>query len=180
MKKIVVASKNPVKLNATLGGFKRMFPGEEFEVEGVAARSSVSNQPLSDEETFCGAQNRVADARAIQPDADYWVGLEGGIEKNDSDMAVFAWMVIESKDGRMGKGKTGVFILPPEIATLVDGGTELGEADDIVFNRKNSKHANGTIGILTDNVIDRESYYIEAIIFALIPFKNPELYNKSA
>jgi non-canonical (house-cleaning) NTP pyrophosphatase len=28
MKKVVVASKNPVKINAVTEGFKKMFPGE--------------------------------------------------------------------------------------------------------------------------------------------------------
>lgn len=178
MKKIIVASRNPVKLNATLHGFQRMFPNEEFDVEGVAAKSGVSDQPMSNEETIRGAQNRVTNARFIQPNADYWIGLEGGVERKDSNMEAFAWMVIESKDGLKGKGKTGVFFLPLEVATLIDAGKELGEADDIVFSQKNSKQAGGAIGILTENAIDREGYYTEAIIFALIPFKNPELYKK--
>lgn len=176
MKKIIVASKNPVKLSATLNGFQRMFPNEEFEVEGVAAESGVSDQPFGDEETLRGAQNRVVSARAMQPNADYWVGLEGGIEKKDTDMIVFAWMAIESKNGLTGKGKTGAFFLPPAVTTLVNAGMELGEADDIVFKREASKQASGAIGILTNDVIDREQYYIDAIIFALIPFKNLELY----
>jgi len=176
MKKIIVASKNPVKLNATLTGFQRMFPNEEFGVEGVAADSGVPDQPMSDSETLQGAQNRVANARTSHPEADYWVGLEGGIENRNSDMEAFAWMVVQSKDGLTGKGKTGVFFLPPEIARLINSGMELGEADDIVFNKKNSKQSGGAIGILTDNAIDRTGYYTEAIMFALIPFKNPALY----
>lgn len=175
MKKIVVASKNPVKIAAALGGFKRMFPGEEFEVEGVGVESGVSNQPMSNDETYQGAFNRAHSAHNLQPDADYWVGLEGGIE-DTADMFAFAWMVIIDGDGRIGKGKTGVFFLPSEVASLIRGGMELGIADDIVFSRTNSKQAGGAIGLLTDNVIDREAYYTEAIIFALIPFKHPEFY----
>jgi inosine/xanthosine triphosphatase len=177
MKKIVVASKNPVKLSATLSGFQRMFPNEEFEIEGISAESGVSDQPMSDDETLKGARNRVANARTIQPNADYWVGLEGGIEKKDSDMEAFAWMAIESKSGLTGKGRTGVFFLPPKVAGLIESGMELGEADDVVFGRTNSKQEGGAIGLLTDNVIDRASYYTDAIIFALIPFKNPEYYS---
>lgn len=176
MKKITVASKNPVKLSATLSGFQRMFPSETFEIQGVDAQSGVSDQPLSDDETLRGAQNRVASARALQPDADYWVGLEGGIENKGLDMEAFAWMAIESKDGLIGKGKTAIFFLPPEVAKLINGGMELGEADDIVFDQKNSKQAGGAVGILTDNAIDRAGYYTQAIMFALIPFKNPHLY----
>jgi len=54
---------------------------------------------------------------------------------------------------------------------------ELGEADDRVFERSNSKQTNGAIGLLTGNVIDRTTLYAPAVVFALIPFKNPELYS---
>jgi non-canonical (house-cleaning) NTP pyrophosphatase len=52
----------------------------------------------------------------------------------------------------------------------------LGEADDIVFGRSNSKQDNGAVGLLTDNVIDRAQLYEHAMILALIPFKNELLY----
>jgi non-canonical (house-cleaning) NTP pyrophosphatase len=34
----------------------------------------------------------------------------------------------------------------------------------------------GAVGILTGDVLTRTTYYEPAIILALIPFKNPELY----
>ena len=46
--KIVVASKNPVKINATDAGFSTYFEG--VEVLGVSVESGVSDQPKSDEE----------------------------------------------------------------------------------------------------------------------------------
>ena len=55
-------------------------------------------------------------------------------------------------------------------------GKELGDANDIVFNRNNSKQKNGAVGILTGDATDRTKYYTEAIILSLIPFKNIELY----
>jgi inosine/xanthosine triphosphatase len=77
-KTIIVASHNPVKLNATIRGFERMFPGENFKIEGADIASLVSNQPLSDAETYRGALNRAQSAARIFPAADYWVGIEGG------------------------------------------------------------------------------------------------------
>ena len=59
---------------------------------------------------------------------------------------------------------------------MIKEGKELGEADDIVFNRNNSKQENGAVGILTGDVIDRMKYYTEAVILSLIPFKNVDLY----
>ena len=67
MKKIVVASKNPVKINATLDGFLRMFPDEQFEIVGVSAASEVSDQPMNDDETYRGAFNRANNAEIADP-----------------------------------------------------------------------------------------------------------------
>lgn len=176
MKKIIVASKNPVKISATLQGFQTMFPGEEFSVEGVPVPSGVSDQPMTDAETLTGAQNRAINAQEAVTDADFYVGLEGGIAEQDGEMTSFAWIVVTS-NGLTGKGKTATLFLPPKIAELIKQGEELGEADDIVFGLQNSKQQSGAVGILTGDVITRTTYYVDAVILALIPFKNDNLYN---
>jgi inosine/xanthosine triphosphatase len=178
MKTIVIASKNPVKVASTLNGFRKMFPNEEFKTLSVQVPSNVSDQPLTSDETLAGACNRAANAKDLIEDADFWVGIEGGVEEYGQEMSVFAWIVIQSKD-QMGKGRTGTFYLPPQIADLVRSGIELGDADDIVFNRSNSKQANGAIGILSGDLVDRTQLYEMAVIFALLPFRNQELYRTS-
>mgnify|MGYP000229959377 CR=1 FL=1 len=172
---IVVASSNPVKLHAALNGFQRMFPDQEFRVHGVQVSSGVGCQPMSNAETLQGALNRAKEAQQAQPMADYWVGIEGGVEIEGEELAAFAWVAVESRAG-LGKGRTGTFYLPPQVAALVRAGKELGEADDIIFGRTNSKQENGAIGILTGDVIDRVSLYEQAVILALVSFKNPQLY----
>ncbi len=174
MKTIVVASTNPVKLDSARAGFERMFPQESFQVRGAVVSSGVSDQPMSDAETLQGASNRAENARMSAPDADYWVGIEGGCEDLHGALMAFAWIVVLTRT-ESGRGRTGAFCLPQEIAALVRQGVELGEADDRVFGRSNSKQMNGAIGILTGDVIDRVRYYEEAVILALIPFKNPQL-----
>ena len=54
---------------------------------------------------------------------------------------------------------------------------ELGEADDFVFKRKNSKKKDGAVGILTNGLIDRRKYYEEAVVMSLIPFLNKNLFS---
>jgi inosine/xanthosine triphosphatase len=175
MKHIVVASTNPVKVQAALQGFMRMFTHEEFHATPLPACSDVSDQPRSDAEALQGALSRARHARQLLPTADYWVGIEGGIQDEGSDMSAFAWVVILGVD-LQGKSRTGTFYLPPAVAELVRQGKELGEADDMVFNRLNSKQENGAIGILTGDVIDRMQLYQQAVILALVPFLNPDLY----
>lgn len=174
LKTVMVASANPVKIQASRNGFERMFPREHFRVTGIAAPSGVSDQPMSDEETYQGAMNRALSAAQQAPDADYWIGIEGGLEEVDGELRGFAWIVVRDRE-RIGKSRTATFIIPDEVAALIHEGKELGDADDIVFNRSNSKQLNGSVGILTGDVMDRTEYYEHALVLALIPFKNLSL-----
>ena len=172
---LVIASTNPVKVQAAVNGFQRLFPDIELNVITASVPSEVAQQPLSDEETLRGALNRSGNAQAAHPTADYWIGIEGGVQAIGDGLMAFAWIVIRSRQ-MLGKARTGAFFLPPMVAELIRQGKELGEADDIVFQRSNSKQENGAVGLLTDNVIDRVQLYEQAMILALIPFKNEALY----
>lgn len=174
-KTVVVASKNPVKVNAALGGLQRMFHDIEFVIFPYDVPSGVSNQPMSDEETLKGAINRVKNATTIQPEADFWIGIEGGVTRIENKLAAFAWVVTKSKE-LTGKARSGTFFLPPAVQALINQGMELGTADDTVFGHSNSKQKGGAIGLLTDNVVDRKELYEQAVVLALIPFKNEVLY----
>lgn len=167
--KVIVASKNPVKIEATQAGFQRMFKNESFVFEGVSVPSGVRDQPMSSKETLEGAQNRAKNAKNQYPSADYWVGIEGGIHDDEFGMQAFAWIVILSKE-KSSQAQTAVFYVPEPIAKMVREGVELGEADDKYFGRSNSKQKDGAVGILTNGEIDRKAYYEHAMVMALIAF----------
>jgi len=171
--KVVVASKNPVKLEAVALGFNVFFG--KCEVEGIETDSGVADQPMTEHETLKGAGIRAAEAMKKVQDADFWVGIEGGVQPMDKRLAAFAWMVIIS-EGKCGEARTATFMLPEKVAKLVEGGLELGVANDLVFNKSNSKQRNGAVGLLTHNQIDRKELYRQAVMLALIPFINPGLY----
>lgn len=167
---IVVASKNPVKAAAIEGAFRSLFPSRRFDIRTAEAPSGVSDQPMSDEETRRGALNRVAHVRDKAPEGDVWAALEGGIAETDAGMAAFAWIIVETKTTH-GESRTATFPLPEAVAELIRSGVELGDADDAVYGRKNSKQGDGAIGILTDGLIDRRQLYEHAAIMAMIPLK---------
>jgi len=173
-RRVIVASTNPTKIEAVRLGFASMFPGMPLAVSGVAVDSGVGDQPATDAETLRGARNRAANARRAHPDADYWVGVEGGVDNGGEALLAFAWIVVLGAAGE-GHSRTATFTLPDEIAALVRQGVELGEADDRVFGRTNSKQANGAVGILTHDALDRAGFYSQAVLLALIPFANPQL-----
>ena len=172
---ITVASRNPVKIRAVAAAFRGMFPASVFDVAGLSVPSGVPDQPMSQSETMKGARVRAEKARAAEPESDFWVGIEGGIEDTPLGMTCFARVHVLGRAGMIGLGQTAVFYLPVEVAELVRDGLELGHADDRVFGRDNSKQASGAIGLLTDDLVDREAYYTHAVIMALVPFKNPNL-----
>lgn len=173
--KIIIASQNPVKIKAAELGFHRVYTDVPIEIQGISVPSGVSCQPFTDEETLLGAATRAQQALKAVPQSDFWVGIEGGIHLIKDEVAAFAWVVILSKN-QIGKGRTSTFFLPEKIAELIHQGYELGEADDLVFGRQNSKQENGAVGLLTGDIVDRCALYEQAVIMALIPFKNPDLY----
>jgi inosine/xanthosine triphosphatase len=173
MLKVAVASKNPVKAEAVLRGFSSFF--HDVKVEKIDVKSGVSNQPVTDEETRKGAYNRAENARNKSLKADFWVGIEGGIETGDSGLKAFAWVVVLSQN-KIGEARTTTFQLPVKVAELVGQGYELGHANDIVFSETNSKQKNGAVGLLTQSRVTRTGLYKQAVQLALIPFVNPGLF----
>lgn len=176
MKTIVVASLNPVKAEAVLGGFQRAFPEKPFVVEPVAVHSGVDDQPMTDAQTCTGARNRAERARTRLPEADYWVGVEGGCDYLEGEMVAFAWVQVLAADGCSGRARSAMFRLPGEVQRLIENGMELGQADDVVFGKENSKQKSGAVGLLTGDAVTRKTLYEQAVILALAPFKNPDLY----
>lgn len=171
---VVIASSNPVKIQAVFEAFQEVFPQEDIICENIAVPSGVSDQPSSNAETLEGALTRAHRAHEKMPDADYWVGVEGGVQDEFGGMTSFAWVCVKGHDG-YGKARSGTFILPEPIAELIRQGKELGEADDIIFQQRNSKQSAGAVGLLTHGIINRTALYKHAIILALIPFLQTEI-----
>lgn len=175
-KKIIIASENPVKINAALEGFKLVFPKHNFEARGLSVSSGVSDQPSTERETLRGAINRADNAFKKDSSANFWTGMEGGIVDKNNEMTTFAWIVIKSNLGQISKTRTGNILVPPKIADLVRQGKELGHATDAIIGTSNIKQKSGIVGMLTNNLISRTDFYIHTIILGLAPFNNPELY----
>ncbi len=167
--KVVIASLNPAKINAVKSAFKSAFPQQAFEFVGISVPSEVADQPMTNEETHRGALNRVKNAKLEMPTADFYVGLEAGIEGN----VTFAWMVIES-DTHRGESRSASLMLPPEVLAQLADANELGDVMDKVFGTENVKQKGGAISLLTQNQLTRSSVYHQALILALIPFTNPD------
>ena len=189
--RVVVGSRNPVKVEAARLGVGRAFPAAEVETLSVAVPSGVPDQPMNDEETRRGARGRADAAVRAVPGADFWIGMEGGLDElrtasnHDPErdrLFAYAWVAVrrrgpdDRESTRLGESRTANFELPPPVVELVRGGMELGEADDRVFGRSGSKAEEGAVGLLTRGLVTRAELYAPAVLLALVPFLRRDLY----
>ncbi|MGW0232343.1 DUF84 family protein [Actinopolymorpha singaporensis] len=182
---VVIASGNPVKRRATLEAVKVALGEDEVDSVTVDVASGVAHQPVGDEETLRGARNRAEAARQERPNANLWVGVEGGVVERDGALDCMAWIVVLGRrepDGPVvrGESRTATFTLPAEIADRIRAGVELGTATDEVMGGTDTKSTTGTVGPLTGGVIDRVAFYAHALVLAMVPFRNVDLTFPSA
>jgi inosine/xanthosine triphosphatase len=175
---VLVGSKNPVKIESVKEAFEKYFP--DVTVLGVEVSSGVSDQPVNDD-TFKGAKNRADALYRINElnklDAQFFVGIEGGIINICDKWFSLGCICIINDEGKVGFGTSSHFSLPKKIIDKLLSGIELGKVIDSLTDQHNSKQKSGAIGYLTKEVITRKDLYAQGIITALIPFINADLFN---
>ncbi len=177
--KVLVGSRNPVKVAATKEAFSQYF--DAVEVVSIDVSSNVSNQPIEDE-TFEGAKNRAVTLKERNEtqklNAQFFVGIEGGIKNLFQHWFTFGVICVMDETGRMGYGTTPFFELPDAISTelLDEKGVELGDVMDTLIGETNTKQKQGAVGYFTRCVMTRKEYYVAGVTVALIPFLNRALY----
>jgi inosine/xanthosine triphosphatase len=177
---IIVGSTNPVKINAAKQAIGQYFPDVHIDCTGMHAPSLVADQPMTEAETKLGAINRAqfcqANAKIVDQHADFYVAMEGGVDQFDQSPATFAYMAIIHND-TLSVGRSANLPLPLSIFNALQAGEELGKVMDRVFNTHNIKQKGGAIGLLTRGLATRESIYTQALVLAMAPFINAELFN---
>ncbi len=166
---VAVGSKNPVKVNAAKSAFTQMFPEATIEVVGVDVSSDVSAQPMSDEESIRGAQNRAKKAMQLVQ-SDFGVGIEGGLQKIGDLWFDTSWTAVCDAQGKQGVGASGKIMVPTTIMQHIHKGLELGHACDLVFSTSNVKQKEGFVGLMTNNVLNRTVSSSQSVIAALAAY----------
>ena len=132
--------------------------------------------PMSDAETLLGATNR---ARAALADADFGIGMEGGVHEEPFGMVLMGWVVVMDKNGRLGISGTNRITLPEVIANRVRAGELLGSVIDELLDTEKTNQKGGAFGALTDGLVTRGDVFETAVCLAFAPFITPELYGKA-
>ncbi|CDH06511.1 MULTISPECIES: inosine/xanthosine triphosphatase [Xenorhabdus] len=169
---VIAATTNPAKIKAISLAFDDVFGPGTYRIEDVNVDSSVPQQPIGNTETRTGARHRVMAARQVRPEADFWVGVEAGIE----DDMTFAWMVIEYKQIR-GESRSASLMLPEKVLEGIREGRELGHEMAYLTGVDNIKQKGGAIGFFTNGILTRTSVYHQALILALVPIHH-EIYKE--
>ena len=176
--KILVGSKNPVKIESVREAFSYYF--DSLEVSGLEVNSKVSAQPIN-HETFTGAKNRADElflrAKEDNLSIDYFVGIEGGIIEEHDQWFALGCICIRNSKGETSFGTSALFPLPSIIVNELLNGKELGHVIDEIANDENTKQKGGAIGYLTNGIINRKELYKQGIISALVTFLHPKLYS---
>ena len=172
---VVVGSTSPVKVEATKRAFDAFF--EDVEVKGLDVPSGVKPFPLSDEETLRGALNRVKQSSEVEPGADYYVGLEGGLSQLGEWMVVKQLAVIVC-EGEVGVGVSPGYVCPDSLYKLIVSASDAvgRRAIDEYFEESEVLSKQGPIGVLTRGRMSRTHSSMEAVVCALTRFVNPQYY----
>jgi len=175
MLKVAVGSKNPNKIEAVKSAFKKVF-NSDIEFISVSVSSGVSDMPMSFEEMVKGAKNRAS--RAIEEiNADFGIGLEGGIEDEKIGTFLSGFIAIINKQGIWGYGQGRGLFMPEKIVRKVrEQKKELGDVMDEMRGLKNTKQHEGCVGFMTDNLIPRQEAFEGTIIYALSRFTKKEMF----
>ncbi|WEJ89178.1 MAG: inosine/xanthosine triphosphatase [Klebsiella huaxiensis] len=167
MHHVVSATTNPAKIQAILQAFNEIFGEGSCHIESVSVESGVPEQPFGSDETRAGARNRVTNARRAQPNADFWVAIEAGIDEGST----FSWVVID--DGNLrGEARSATLPLPQVILEKVRAGEALGPVMSQYTGIDDIGRKEGAIGVFTAGKLTRSSVYHQAVVLALSPFHN--------
>ncbi len=164
---IVIGSTSPAKLKAAQITLDKLFP--KVKVKSVKVDSGVGDQPTSDKESIKGAINRAKWAQK-KANADFGIGMEGGMNKIGKLWFECGWIAVVDKNGKVGLGSSGRFEVSGKIIKEIIKGKELNEAVDTIAGKTVVDPKKGFMSIVTKRNLSRPVAYSHGLIFAFAPF----------
>jgi inosine/xanthosine triphosphatase len=187
--KIGIGSNNRTKISACKNAMVKLITAFDAPINNNsvvylhrAASTSISDMPLQRNEMIKGARERALFIYNTflneNIKLDYAIGLEGGVYQipkgNETPLNAFLENWVYIYDGISGfYGSSSSLALPNEIRdNLYIDGRELADVIDHFSGKEDVRSNEGAFGILTNNLINRNSAFENAIINAFIPFFN--------
>ena len=171
---IIIASKNPIKIEATRKAFLNYF--KQIYLESYDPK--ILSQPIGEKETYETSRRRVKLVREKNPDANFYVGIEGGISLNFYDVPR---IIVYCSVANHSYIETLRGCEIPLAKAWYDSLTkweyqELGDLVSDISGIKNIKQREGAIGYLTGNYVNRVDILTHGVAVALIPFTNRSIF----
>lgn len=102
--------------------------GVEANIIPTKVKSGVSDQPMTEEETFQGSMNRAKEVLKENADADFGLGIEVGYHQNkQKNYEMFCCTTIVDKDNVIQSCFSSRFLLPEFHQNVLKEGKYLGE-----------------------------------------------------
>lgn len=174
--KVLIASKNPAKIQGAKEAFEEYF--EEVCVEGIPTNSDVPEQPVN-QQIYEGATNRVKNLKKYAKEngieADYYIAIESGITNQLGSWIIVNVACIEGKNGINSIGTSPGFPVPEKYVDEIIQ-KDLSVVMERLSKKKDLRFQAGGIGFLTHDVITRHDLTRDAFCMALTKFINGEMW----
>ncbi|MBU1157814.1 MAG: inosine/xanthosine triphosphatase [Candidatus Thermoplasmatota archaeon] len=172
--RVVVGSVNKVKVDAVRNIFTQAFG--LVDVVSIDPGDDLIRQP-KDEEVLQGAMKRAENAISVEG-ADFGVGIEAGLHMNRYMMRRLdvQYCVVIDSSRRTTIGHGPGFEYPPSVLKAVSEGRAVGDVMSELTGIDRIGHKSGSVGYLSDGLIDRTSLTEIAVLMAIIPRMRCELY----
>jgi inosine/xanthosine triphosphatase len=176
--RIAVGSTNPTKVKAVENVMRKIYG--DVEVVSVEVESGVPDQPIGIEEIARGVINRAKKALE-KTNADLGVGIEAGIYPFPGTLTGYLDVqvcAVVSPDGKVTIGHGPGFEYPPVvIERILKEGVEAGVAMGELVRDPELKRKVGAIGVLSKGLLTRKELNEIAVLMAMIPRLNSELFS---
>ncbi len=135
--------------------------------------SGVSDMPTTLEELRTWAKNRAIHTRREKPDADYFIGMEGGVYQDSQWQEYwYVWIVyIEDRDGKGNWGYSGHLKVPRKVVDLLFDGRNL-DLEQVMHELVGAEDVGdkqGSGAVWSDGFLTRQEQFIVAGKCAIVP-----------
>src|SRR5699024_1398949 len=117
---------------------------------------------FSDEETREGAINRACQFAQTSPGA-IGIGVDGGVMHVHEQLYLCNWGALVTADKEVDTASGARIVVPPDIATQLKQGNELGDMMDSYAHKQAVRNNEGAIGIFTNDLISRKDMFVHVV-----------------
>lgn len=175
--KIILTSANPVKIQVVQKAIDNLFFNQAINLLSLDLEEKGA-EPFGEDAIISQITSSIQQARQLHPNALYYIGMEGGIIEKDYGTYEAAYAIVEDNTGELkGISQSVSFPVPNQVTELVRTGIPFGKAVDQIFHTQNIKTTKGFIGLLTNNLVDKQDLYYQPTIVAFSKLINQSWYN---